>query len=303
MPSVGEVPVKRLRRHSKELERLLKPPILTDEERGQLHASDVEEDDRTKDDWWKRLSELKSYARRKEAPPVPKALPVVDEGPLLAALSDEPVEVRLTWGKRVLVRPASLARIMVIEDLEWWARQLEVFRIVLRQDMTAFETPWTTVWKIRQEATRARRWLYVQVCAPSPQPVDFNVEKSPPLWSKLLTAVDEQGLLNAWLKVNVNRIRDAEEIIRQKYPIKPFTDDPREQKGSLQGFAFLMAGAAYREKKAPSYVIRDRSLSEVFTTYTAASRQSQHSREESEKKSEAKQKKAKARNRSRGRRR
>lgn len=289
MPSIGEIPRAKVRALCETTERLLKPPVLTDSERAALHASDVPAEDRSKDDWWKRLSEVQSYARRKErwTPIFDQA--EIDEAPLMDTLADQPVEVTLSNGRVVLVRPASWDRLMVVEDLWYWLGELETIRTVLRKDPENFERADDLMKRVRDEIGWVRAWAYAQVCAPGTAPLDMPDGEEAPRWARELTMVDHSRLVAAWLEVHVRRPKMAESVVRAKYPAStPSTSEKDGPVGSMSGFPFMMASIAYREKKSPAYVKRDRSLSELMTTYMVQGQQQTSQREKSEAKAEAK---------------
>lgn len=284
MPSIGELSLARVRAFCQETERLLKSSIISDEERAELHGSDIPEEERTKDDWWMRYTEVRSYARRKERFAAQLPIEDIDEGPLEDTQASRPHEVVLTDGSLRLVRPASWARLMVVEDLWFWLGQLEVIAEVLRGDPDNFEGPEELLKRVRAEMEVTRGWLYTQVCAPGPAPLEME-GADPEEWARDIGPHDHLQLLNAWLEVHVTRVRRAELVIRQKYPVAP---EDREGGGSsgTAGFAFLMASAAYREGKAPMSVRRDRDLPELMTTYALEGEKQAHYRAEAKRESE-----------------
>lgn len=313
MPSIGEVTKARVRLHCEHLESVLKPPVLTDEERAALHASDVPEDERTKDDWWKRLGEVRSYARRKEFDQWTPGGEVEEEA-LLEVQNLEPVAVELPRGTEVRVHPASWDRVMAVEDLDFWLKQLMVWRHLVKENREDFDEPDYLLGRLRMEVERTRRWLYAQVTEPGqkarerrqvPSWLVRTLDRIPlvgglvhdlleglPLWTRWMTGIEEIMLLHAWLEVNVSRPKKAEQVIRQKYPTKK-GGGQGDKPSTLQGFAFTMTSVAYRERKAPREIICDRSMAEVLTTYTNESQRKRHEHEEAEAKAEARKNKAK----------
>ena len=296
MPSVGEIPAAKIRGLCEELDRLLKEPVISDAEREVLHATDVDPADRTKDDWWKRLGELRSYARRKEEAvrrgPI-RSRRKVDESAILEVIRVEPVEITLPGNIDVLVYPASFDRIMVVEDLYFWVLQLISWREVLKEDPHGIQNPEAMLGRLRDETNHARAQLYAQVCAPGFEPLDL--EADPPPWAYQVGTIGELMLVSAWIEVNSNRLRAAERAIEDRFPLMEDKKKKPDRSigGTLGGFPIMMCSIAFRENKAPKTVMRDRSLAEVFITYTAANRQDRFAREQAKMDADAEGKKGK----------
>lgn len=289
MPSIGELSLAKVRALCEELERLLKPPIITPDERDALHASDVPTIERTKDDWWRRYAELRSYARRKEkwTPAFPAEQ--VDEGPLHDVELGRPIDVKMNDGSVRTVRPASWMRILVVEDLWYWLGELEVMRQVIQSDPKNFDDPEDLLKQFRAEISATRGWLYTQVCAPGPEPVEMEGAE-PQEWALRIGPGDHLRLLDAWMEMHIARVRKADMVIRQKYPAPKEPQDG--EGGTMCGFPFLFLSAAYRENTTPRYVMTNRDLPEVMTTYAAEAQKHAHFRAEAEQKTDA----ARARN-------
>lgn len=288
--TVGEIPAAKVQILCTELEELLKPPILSDEERAELHAHDVELTERTKDDWWKRYAEVKSYARRKEFDPWTFANVPVDEGLVLSVQSNDPVEVMLVSGDLQLVYPASLDRVRLVEDLDYWHSHLEAAVQTVKAVEDAVDMPGSHLLELRKEQSDTVALLFMQVCAPGQEPLPLDVEIEP--WARALTRLDQVRLTEAWREVNIDRPKDAEAEIKRKYPLKKKRGgaDDAEVPGTLGGLAFLYASVAYREKKSPAYIQRNRSLAEVMTTYMINGLQTAHAREQAKREAKKNQK-------------
>lgn len=287
MPSVGEYPAVRIRAFCEDTEKTMRPPILTDEERDALHASDVPPDERTKDDWWKRYTEVRSYLRRKEFFDQSwTGKQEVDEGPILAVVVNDPVEVELTDGSLKQVRMASYDRIALVENYDFLIKAIRVARISVMDDPRSVDDFRDTLERLGEEESRALQILAAEVCAPGPEPLDLE---EPPAWTKNLTRVDGLVLLQAWRTVNVDRPALAERAIRAKYPVKK-KDKGATGNYSHGGFSFLFLSVAWREMVPVRAIMRDRALASMLIQYMAQGQQEAHAKEKSEAESKKKKK-------------
>ena len=202
MPSVGEYPIHRVRAFCEATEQTMRPPILTDEEREGLHASDVPPDERTKDDWWRRYTEVRSYLRRKEFQSF-QSSQAVDEGPVLSVIANDPIEVELSNGSLKQVSQASYDRIMLVENYDFLTKAIQIARLSVMENPTAVEDFEDTLKRLQAEEVWAIQMLLAQVCAPGPEPLELE---EIPEWCQELTPTDGSSLLNAWRIVNVERL-------------------------------------------------------------------------------------------------
>jgi len=276
-----DAPLHKLKEHCRVLESSLKPPYLKPEEKEALHGKG-REDDMVKDDWWRRLVELSSYARRKEFGQLDSGgNAVVDEGPLMDAIEDVPIEVDLR-NRTVRVYPASFSRIGVVEDLDFWLKWLGYMYTMYRAnpDLVMDGSRLREVLGgIREAEGHIRGKLYAQITAPGPEPLEID---NAPKWAMRITPAEHNALLDAWLEVNVMRPKRAEQVIKQKYPTKP-SKGADSAPGTMQGFPFLFASQSYRTEKPVKHYINDRSLAEQLVSWAAHAQKEIHEQEKREK--------------------
>jgi hypothetical protein len=255
----------------------MRPPILTDEEREGLHASDVPPEDRTKDDWWKRYVEVRSYLRRKEFQAFQNQHGI-NEGPVLSVVVNDPVEVELTDGSVTQVCMASYDRIMLVENFDFLIKAIQVARASVMEDPASVADFRDTLDRLQAEESRAFQLLIAQVCAPGPEPLDIE---EPPKWCSKLTTADGKAILSAWRIVNLDRPLLADEAIKAKWPVKK-KKDTSAANDSLGGFSFLFLSVAWRERIPVRSVMRDRALASLLTEYLAHGQQELHHKEKAE---------------------
>ena len=285
MPSVGEYPATTLRAFCEDTEKTMRPPILSEEERAALHAFDVDPDERTKDDWWKRYTEVSSDLRRKEFYTL-RAQQNVNEGPILSVIVDDPIEVELTDGSLKQVCMASYDRIMLVENYDFLIKAIQVARASVMEDPGSTDNFRDTLERLRAEEARAFQLLVAEVCAPGPEPLELD---EPPEWCAKLTTADGQAILRAWRMANLDRPALAEQIIKSKYPLKKKNDtQPADDSG---GFSFLFLSVAWREKVPVRSIMRNRALASMLVQYMAQGQQDAHHREKAEAESKKKKKK------------
>ena len=266
----------------------MRPPILTDEEREALHATDVPRDERTKDDWWKRYTEVRSYLRRKEffdQSWVGKQ--EINEGPIMTVVANDPVEVELTDGSLKQVCMASYDRIMLVENYDFLIKVVQVARASIMEDPGSVDNFRDALMDLSDEEVWAFQMLAAQVCAPGPEPLDLE---EPPAWTAKLTTIDGQALMSAWRMVNLERPALAQDVIKAKYPLKKKLkgDTSRD---SLGGFSFLFMSIAWREMVPVRSIMRNRALASMLVQYMAQGQQDAHHREKAEAESKKKKKK------------
>ena len=277
MPSVGEYPIHRVRAFCEQTEATMRPPILTDEERDNLHASDVDPDDRTKDDWWKRYTEVRSYLRRKEFQSFQKQQDI-DEGPILSVVANDPIEVELSDGSLKQVYMASYDRIMLVENYDFLIKAIQIARTSIMEDILVVDDFHAMLDRLREEEVGATQMLLAQVCAPGPEPLDLQ---EVPEWCSKLIPEDGKALLSAWLTVNVERPAAAERVIRAKWPTKKESKD-RTGKDSLGGFSFLFLSVSWREMVPVHTIMKDRALAGILVQYLTHGQEEKHLRQKAE---------------------
>lgn len=275
----------RLEAHCNSMESMMKPPVLSDEERADLHGCNIPVDERTKDDWWKRYSELVGYNRRKEFKSFSRDHVAVDESALYDAVMDVPMSVELQSGAMVSICPASIERVAIVEDLYFWTFKVAAFREAVKIDPGNFNDPDTLLSRLRKESLQCRRRMYNQVCAPTPAPLDNDEDF--PEWIYDITGIDDRRMLDVWFEVNVKRLQNAEAVIAAKYPLKKKPDASEALAGTLHGFPFMFIGVAYRENTTPAFVARDRSIVSMIATYAAHQKEHEFNTEVAKKKAAA----------------
>ncbi len=218
----------------------------------------------TKDDLWAWLGELKSLTRLRKAGA--KRQGTSDRADALeaaiAALEGRAETVHLaSIDKTVRVTPASWARIMIVEDLSWWVARLAMYHMVLTdddekaRDQAEQDDPDRGLDELMErvvsEISHQRRRLYAQITAPSPRPVeDAEVE-----WADDITPVEDMALLQAWHRVNLDLLANMPE---------PTSKDGK-RKLPLH-WAFVFQSVAWRERRPPEEIVRDRSLVSIVAS-------------------------------------
>jgi hypothetical protein len=237
----------RLRNRIESFERLLQVERLATD--AELESVAKSYPGKTKEQLWLRYAELKSYARRKEWQALKERRPATAESydVAIAALEDRPETVELpSVDLRVRVTPASWARIMRVEDIDWWLHRLVASRMVLKAD--AGENLDELLDRVINEISHQKALLFAQVAAPTPAPwTDEPVE-----WADAITPLEEVGLLEAWHRVNTDLLRGL-----------PQPKSRRDGKPLPQHWSIVFQSVAWREKRAPVDIIRDRSLVSV----------------------------------------
>lgn len=202
----------------------------------------------TKDDLWMVLANCKSYARRREwrgrrngkGKPDPDELDVA-----LRAMEDRPEVVELrSVGQTVKVVPPSWARLMRVEDLDFWLQQLTACRALIKQDMDIVEEPERALRELAEEVDRVRADLYAQVTAPGPE-----IHEGPrPPWVDRILAVEETALLQAWHRVGLEPLMEM--------------PSPKSRKGKElpRHWAYVFESVAWRERRPVREVVHNRSL-------------------------------------------
>jgi hypothetical protein len=202
----------------------------------------------SKDELFMALAHLMSLSRRREwqgkrngkGQPDPDALDVA-----LRALEDRPEVVDLPTPKlTVRVVPAAWARIMRIEDLDYWLQQLVACRMLLQDDMDRVEEPERTLRELADEIDRIRADLYAQVTAPGPE----LYEGDPPAWVEKITPAEETAILQAWHRVNLEPLLEM--------------PNPKSKKGKdlPRHWSYVFESVAWRERRPAREVTHNRSL-------------------------------------------
>ena len=273
MPSVGVLTKEKVRKACELLEKSLKDPIIKPEEREELWAHDIPPDKRTKDDWWKRWGDLRSYARRKEWGGKGPDESVIDEAPIFSVVAEEPIEVELHDGTLVDVYPASLAKIMLVEDKSFWLAQCELMRQLVAASPTEVDNPEALMARARKEIVSIQADILAQVCSPGPEPYEGPV----PSYVKRITPGDEMNLLQAWRELNDKRPKLAEALVARRFPTKKKTQAfARGPTGSLSGYPIMYSSVAFRELKTPKRVMHDRSLASMVLQLAIESQSQEH---------------------------
>jgi hypothetical protein len=207
---------------------------------------------RTKDDLWEWFAELKSLARLRKSQEV-KAGRYEDADAFeaaLAALEDRVESVHLpSIDTTVEVRPASWLRIMKVEKHAWWSDRLLATSVALASDLLPDKPPDLPDLQDRviNEIATQRNGLFSEIIAPSPAPATEMVE-----WAELITPLEEGALMQAYHRTN--------------YDLLAQLPTPRSKDGKRElpnHWAFIFEGLAWRERRAPIEIIRDRSLVSV----------------------------------------
>lgn len=210
----------------------------------------------TKDDIWEWLVELRSLARvRKATTDQRSGHKTVDAlEAAIAALEGRAEMVELkSIGRTVKVVPASWARIMLVEDINWWIMRLTAAHVVFKND-EAHETPLheldQILDRILSELSFQRSRLYALVTAPTPAPVDHVVD-----WADDITPIEDMALVQAWHRVNMDLMTQLPQ--------------PRSRDGVRNlptHWSFVFQSVAWRERRPPEEIIRDRSLVSIVTS-------------------------------------
>lgn len=165
-----------------------------------------------------------------------------------AALEDRAEVVDLASVKRkVSVRPASWARIMQVEDCDWWLLRLSAARLALRNkadDGEKIENLDDLMGQIRREIASVRSILYAQITAPTPAPVDESVD-----WANRITPIEEGRLLQAWHDVNTDILR------RLRAP-----KSKKDGSSLPPSWSMLFQSVAWRNNEYPKHIIQNWSL-------------------------------------------
>jgi hypothetical protein len=104
--------------------------------------------------------------------------------------------------------------------------------------------------RIISELGFQRSRLYAQVTAPTPKPVDYEVD-----WADDITPIEDMALLQAWHRVNMDLITQLPQ--------------PRSRDGTRDlptHWSFVFQSVAWRERRPPEEIIRDRSLVSIVTS-------------------------------------
>lgn len=200
----------------------------------------------SKDEVWMILAQLMSLARRREwqggrkSATGPDALDVA-----LRAMEDRPEVVELqSVGLTVQVTPPGWARLMRVEDQDFWLQQLAACRILVHEDMDRVEEPERVLRELAEEIDRVRADLYAQVTAPGPELYD-----GPALtWPDKIQAVEESAILQAWLRVGLEPLMEM--------------PNPKGRKGKElpRHWSYVFEAVAWRERRPVREVVHNRSL-------------------------------------------
>ncbi len=206
----------------------------------------------SKDDLWEWFAELKSLARLRKSQE--KAAGRYEDADAfeaaLAALEDRAETVWLpSIEETVTVCPASWLRIMKIEKHAWWVDRLLATSVALASDLLPDKPPDLPELQDRviAELTKQRNGLYSEITSPLPRPATEIVD-----WAEYITPLEEQAMLQAYHRTN--------------YDLLVSMPSPRSKDGKRDlptHWAFMFEGIAWRERRAPIEIIRDRSLVSV----------------------------------------
>lgn len=245
-----------LRRRIADLERLI--PIYKLATDAELASVAETYPGRTKHELYLRWAELHAFAKRREEQArrtgdvsAAELWKVAQE-----ALEDRQEVVRLpSLDRTVRITPASWARIMIVEDCDWWLLRLTAARMVFKNDADAgkrIEELDETLTRIREEASRVRALLFGQIVAPSPAPAEEPVE-----WADRITPAEEAALLAAWHNVNTD-------------VLKRLTAPASKRDGSKlpPTWSIVFQSVAWQNKEYPATVIHDWSLVAVCALNT-----------------------------------
>jgi hypothetical protein len=205
---------------------------------------------RTKHELYLRWAELRAYARgrRWQAQKYGDRQKAELWEVAQAALEDRAEVVELISVKqKVSVCPASWARIMTVEDCDWWLMRLCAARLVLKNDADKgepIENLDETLEKIRTEIAHTRAVLYGEVTAPSPAPANAPVD-----WADSITPIEEAQLLQAWHDVNTDILK------RLRAPVSKRDRSPHPPSWSM-----VFQSVAWRNNEYPRTIIHDWSL-------------------------------------------
>lgn len=165
-----------------------------------------------------------------------------------AALEDRAEVVDLpSIKRRVSVKPASWARIMLVEDCDWWLMRLSAARLTLKKSADDGETIKdldAIMGAVRQEINHTRAILYAQITAPTPAPVDEMVD-----WADKIVPTEEARLLQAWHDVNTDILR------RLRAP-----QSQRDGSTLPPSWSMLFQSVAWRNNEYPRHIIQNWSL-------------------------------------------
>ena len=211
----------------------------------------------SKDDLWECLAELKSLARLRKAQAQRQGNVQSADAyeAAIAALEERAETVYLkSINETVLVRPGSWARIMLIEDVAWWVNRLIATHAYLMSDEAAEQLSEREDIQLRviDELSYQRTRLYSQLVAPSAAPVAPSEHVK---WADDITPLEEGALLQAYHRVNYDLISSMP------------TPTSKDGKRPLPNhWAFVFQSVAWRERRPPLEIIRDRSLVSVVAS-------------------------------------
>ncbi len=166
--------------------------------------------------------------------------------------------------------PASWARIILIEEHEWWLRRLEAAKAILSSEASqgvsnrfVMEKRCTacggvtepgSLKKLMNEVTveikYQRGMIYANVTAPTAAPVENPVD-----WVDELAIVEETAMMQEYHRVNYDTI--------QQLPDPVSADGQRELPKS---WAFLFQGLEERTHKPASHFMKNRALAPIIAT-------------------------------------
>lgn len=207
----------------------------------------------TKDDLHMAHAKLMSFGRRREWQHRKNGhtAPAVDPESLDAALSalEERAEVvelrRSPEAVRLVIVPASYARIVMVEDLEFWVQRLESIRLYLQHPQCPDPEPAERLVRVDRELEHQRAMLFTQVAAPTAAPA---TGEEPAPWARDLRPEEAVALLQAWHRVNLEPLRRLPKPAGRTGETLP------------PHWSILFQSIAWREKRPPSEIVRDRSL-------------------------------------------
>lgn len=238
----------RLQERITDLDRLLRiERLATDEE---LQAVDKSYPGKTKDQLWLKYAELRSFARRKEwAARQDNRRDDADSFQVAQAALEDRAEVceLPSINRTVRVVPASWLRIMRVEDLDWWIIRLVAARLVLKAEADSgkkIENLAELLERINEEIGNCKNLLYAEITAEGPAPANTTVE-----WGNSITPDEEIVLMELWHQVNTERLR-----------LLPKPKPKKDKKPLPRSWALVFQSVAWRERRPPIEIVRDRSL-------------------------------------------
>jgi hypothetical protein len=205
---------------------------------------------RDKDSLWDWLAELKSLARARKALEQKRGSPVKADAyeAAIAALEGRAESVWLpSLDTSVKVVPASWARILIVEDCEYWILKLHAYEIFIKQQEEQSDDHPQILDRVITSINETRSLLYAQIAAPTPAPVEEGID-----WADKITVLEEMALKQAWHRVNLDL------IARLPEPAS------RDGKRALpRHWSFVFQSYSWRERRPPGEIIRDRSLASI----------------------------------------